>query len=83
MLTFIVYFSYYSPLYNSFGSLRVINEDRVEAGTGFGKHSHREMEIFSYIVAGQLEHQDSMGNLEIMKRGDVQVSMLNRKWTRT
>jgi redox-sensitive bicupin YhaK (pirin superfamily) len=58
----------------NFGSLRVINEDRVKPTKGFGVHSHREMEIFSYIVSGELEHQDSMGNLEIMKRGDVQVS---------
>ena len=70
----ITYDSYYSSAYNGFGALCVINEDRVEASTGFGKHSHREMEIFSYIVSGELEHQDTMGNLETMKRGDVQVS---------
>lgn len=56
-----------------FGALRVINEDRVELAEGFGQHSHQEMEIFSYILSGELEHQDSMGNLEIMKRGDIQV----------
>lgn len=64
---------YFSRVYNSFGELRVINEDRVEPSQGFGRHSHSEMEIFSYIVSGELEHKDSMGNLEIMKRGDVQV----------
>lgn len=65
---------YYDPEFEGFGALRVINEDRVEPGTGFGAHTHREMEIFSYIVSGELEHKDSMGNTEIMKRGDVQVS---------
>ncbi|KAG8714857.1 hypothetical protein FRC11_006773 [Ceratobasidium sp. 423] len=65
---------YYDPKFEGFGSLRVINEDRVEPGEGFGTHPHREMEIFSYIVAGELEHKDSMGNIEIMKRGDVQMT---------
>jgi len=74
ILTLVAYDSYLSSSYNGFGALRVINEDRVEPSTGFGKHSHREMEIFSYIVSGELEHQDTMGNLETMKRGDVQVS---------
>ncbi|GAA5959040.1 hypothetical protein JCM3765_006319 [Sporobolomyces pararoseus] len=66
--------SYYDHNYEQFGSLRVINEDRVEPAEGFGKHSHREFEIFSYIVSGELEHRDSMGNLEIMKEGDVQMT---------
>lgn len=57
-----------------FGSLRVINEDRVQPGTGFGMHSHREFEIFSYIVSGELEHHDSMGNVEVLKRGDIQLT---------
>ncbi|CAE6440916.1 hypothetical protein ACGC1H_003648 [Rhizoctonia solani] len=65
---------YYDPKFEGFGSLRVINEDRVEPGEGFGTHPHREMEIFSYIVGGELEHKDSMGNTEIMKRGDVQMT---------
>jgi len=52
----------------------VINEDRVEPSEGFGTHGHREMEIFSYVVRGELEHKDSMGNLEILKRGDVQLT---------
>ncbi|KAJ7142321.1 RmlC-like cupin domain-containing protein [Mycena epipterygia] len=57
-----------------FGSLRVINEDRVDAHTGFGTHSHREFEIFSYLVSGELEHKDSMGNIEVLKRGDLQLT---------
>ncbi|CAE6519234.1 unnamed protein product [Rhizoctonia solani] len=65
---------YYDPKFEGFGSLRVINEDRVAPGEGFGTHPHREMEIFSYIVSGELEHKDSMGNTEIMKRGDVQMT---------
>jgi len=60
--------------HDQYGSLRVINEDRVEHGTGFGTHGHREFEIFSYIVAGELEHRDSMGNVEILKRGDLQMT---------
>lgn len=57
-----------------FGSLRVLNEDRVETGTGFGTHPHREFEIFSYVVDGALEHGDSMGNTEVLKRGDLQMT---------
>ncbi|CAC9894270.1 unnamed protein product [Aureobasidium pullulans] len=59
--------SYYDPRHESFGPLRVINEDRVEKGTGFGTHSHAEFLIWSYIVNGELEHKDSMGNLENLK----------------
>ncbi|GAA5891871.1 hypothetical protein JCM5296_003256 [Sporobolomyces johnsonii] len=66
--------SYYDHNYEAWGPLRVINEDRVEPGTGFGLHHHREFEIWSYIVSGELEHKDSMGNLEIMKRGDIQMT---------
>jgi len=66
--------SYYDGEHAKFGSLRVINEDRVEPRTGFGTHPHREFEIFSYIVNGALEHKDSMGNTEILKRGDVQLT---------
>jgi redox-sensitive bicupin YhaK (pirin superfamily) len=58
----------------SFGPLRVINEDRVEKGTGFGTHSHAEALIWSYIVSGELEHKDSMGNLEKLRRGEVQFT---------
>ncbi|KAF4548200.1 Hypothetical protein D9617_30g011040 [Elsinoe fawcettii] len=66
--------SYYDPKYESFGPLRVINEDRVKRGTGFGTHSHAEFLIWSYIVNGELEHKDSMGNLEKLRRGEVQFT---------
>jgi quercetin 2,3-dioxygenase len=66
--------SYYDPSHESFGPLRVINEDRVEKGTGFGTHSHAEFLIWSYIVNGELEHKDSMGNLENLRRGEVQFT---------
>lgn len=66
--------SYHDPRFESFGPLRVINEDRVERGTGFGKHSHAEFLIWSYIVSGELEHRDSMGNLENLRRGEVQFT---------
>ncbi|EIW58322.1 pirin domain-containing protein [Trametes versicolor FP-101664 SS1] len=65
---------YHDPQHEQFGPLRVINEDRVDPKTGFGTHAHREFEIFSYIVNGELEHRDSMGNVEIMKRGDLQMT---------
>jgi len=66
--------SYFDPSFESFGPLRVINEDRVKRGTGFGAHSHREFLIWSYIVSGELEHKDSMGNLEKLRRGEVQFT---------
>lgn len=66
--------SYYDPSMESFGPLRVINEDRVERGTGFGTHSHAEFLIWSYIVNGELEHKDSMGNTEKLRRGEVQFT---------
>ncbi|KAF8652576.1 hypothetical protein AX16_004329 [Volvariella volvacea WC 439] len=56
------------------GPLRIINEDRIDAYTGFGTHLHREFEIFTYIVSGQIELKDSMNNVEILKRGDVQLT---------
>ena len=54
------------------GNLRVINEDRIEPGTGFGKHSHRNMEIISYVLSGELAHQDGLGNIKAIPPGDVQ-----------
>jgi redox-sensitive bicupin YhaK (pirin superfamily) len=63
---------YYDPKYMGWGNLRVINEDRVAAGTGFGTHGHRDMEIISYVLAGKLAHQDSMGNVQDIPAGDVQ-----------
>jgi redox-sensitive bicupin YhaK (pirin superfamily) len=63
---------YYDPQYVEFGPLRVINEDRVQAGAGFGTHAHRDMEIISYVLEGELAHKDSMGNGSIIRPGDVQ-----------
>jgi redox-sensitive bicupin YhaK (pirin superfamily) len=63
---------YFDPKHVEFGPLRVINEDRVQAGAGFGTHSHRDMEIISYVLAGELAHKDSMGNGSTIRPGDVQ-----------
>ena len=63
---------YFDPKHVEFGPLRVINEDRVRPGRGFGTHGHRDMEIISYVLEGGLAHKDSMGNGSVIRRGDVQ-----------
>jgi quercetin 2,3-dioxygenase len=64
---------YYNPERVHFGSLRVLNDDTVEAGKGFGTHPHDNMEIISIPLEGDLEHKDSMGNVAVIRHGDVQV----------
>jgi quercetin 2,3-dioxygenase len=64
--------NYYDPNHISFGSLRVINEDIVQPAKGFGTHGHRDMEIVTYVLEGELEHKDSLGNGSVMRYGDVQ-----------
>ncbi len=63
---------YFDPQHMGWGNLRVINEDWIEAGKGFGTHGHRDMEIITYVLSGALAHQDSMGNIESIQPGEVQ-----------
>src|ERR1700737_3160776 len=63
---------YYDPAHMGFRSLRVINDDRLQAGQGFGMHGHRDMEIVTYVLEGALEHKDSMGNGSILRAGELQ-----------
>ena len=64
--------SYYDPRHMGFGPLRVINEDRVSPGRGFGSHPHQNMEILTYVLSGSLAHKDSMGNVETLRANDLQ-----------
>jgi redox-sensitive bicupin YhaK (pirin superfamily) len=63
---------YYDPSYMQYSVLRVINEDKIAAGSGFGMHGHRDMEIITYMLAGEIRHEDSMGNGAVIRAGDVQ-----------
>jgi len=69
---------YFDPDHMGFRSLRVINDDKVEPGMGFGSHPHRDVEILTYVTAGALQHKDSMGNGEVIRAGDLQYMRAGR-----
>ncbi|MEE2835136.1 MAG: pirin family protein [Myxococcota bacterium] len=70
--------NYYDPDHMGFGHLRVINEDHVRPGAGFGRHGHRDMEIITFVVTGELAHQDSTGERGTLRYGDIQVMSAGR-----
>ena len=70
--------SYHDSSHMNFGPLRVINQDVIQPGSGFDFHGHRDMEIFTYILQGELEHQDSMGHREKIRQGEVQIMSAGR-----
>ncbi len=70
--------NYYDPTHMGFRSLRVINDDQVAPGQGFGTHPHRDMEIFSYVLEGSLQHRDSLGNGRLLQPGQIQLMSAGR-----
>ena len=68
---------YYDPAHLGFRSLRVINDDRVQPGQGFGMHGHRDMEIVTYVLDGALQHKDSLGNGSIIRQSSARLDPLN------